>query len=612
MRDQPAVLLPPRRPPSPDPPISNKGKPDILALDRHGKGLLYQESSSDVFGGSSARASPALRREHPTDVEQKARPTFFTDLSTTSSRSGVAAEALRGRLRKYFSIRVEPPAVVIADYTPGSCHTSKIRILNASSRVQRVELDPPREKITMVNPRGLANQQILSPLLIAPGLEAEITIEFIAPQPTVVTSIRDKISTSSIENDRFKTYMGSISVEFGGKNESIVVPLSAHPAGAKLEFNPILDFGTLVACGAGRKNEEEMDERNWVTRSVTITNIGFRRADYICLYDRDLPIRITPNRGSLASVFEEDINNKSLSSSCTLQVSFLPSQSGTFREEVFVELQNSFSRDPSAGIHWAPAPPQRVSISATVLSHKLRLRDADNTRDLDPQNLDFGVIYYGQNVFLPAKLENSGPTVVKWVITYAGNNAPMVPGKRVTAASEPRASEDDLNTDRNTSMSSLPSEGILMPYCSTMVNFKFTPQIVEPSRGFKSIRVAVPPREYRVPMQLKIINSSAHQAGEEPININLIGGACPVLADISSHKVHFEPTFQGSQRVVELRLRNTGSHLPFRFRFEKIAHFKADPETGTLKPQSEATINVRFQPHQLGLLKKALNCIISS
>lgn len=57
---------------------------------------------------------------------------------------------------------------------------------------------------------------------------------------------------------------------------------------------------------------------------------------------------------------------------------------------------------------------------------------------------------------------------------------------------------------------------------------------------------------------------------------------------------------QNERRDMVLSIRNRSEDLPLDFNFTKVAHFRATPARGKLLPDAEHTINISFEPKNLG------------
>ncbi|KAJ3113168.1 Cilia- and flagella-associated protein 47, partial [Phlyctochytrium bullatum] len=690
---------------------------------------------------TASKTNGAYQKPSEPDLNPAARATIFSKMSSVSYLSHQSAK-VRENLDGYFSVRVDPPEALILDYEPGSRHSRRIVLKNFSDHVQKVRLHPPQTKRFRLT--GTAANS-MDEILIAPGLSADIDIEFLAPnsstsvpvvppntanaRPTRKSkmlgsstdlqrgsdNIRDTSSlldisqdynsrskeksgprgmslfgpsatsqnTSSGQSDpSSRLYEDILRVEIHGtQTRTITVPIKAYPAGPRLCFKKLVDFGVVVhgldgGEGAKVKSQDVVpvsksgkalkidpslkdavavrSEDPIAVDYFEIRNVGRRAARFRLAYNPHAPLKITPETVNLG-ISDGGPGQLGLPDSVLVKVEFFYARVGKFREKVKIELENSSpmylgdivdSDYSGSGTHSNDHKEPELSfhVSATVVNHKLRLRNQDNTHDIDPQYLNFGIIYYSQCARLPAKLENRGPTVIKWVITHAGESLPMVPssyrGKPLEAIMTGNASalagvgaDQSLRTARQAdaenkaSMSVIPSEGVLAPYETSDITFNFAPRIEEESQGFSVTRKGAQTHLFKVPMQLKIIASAldsgadgkktlptASKGGEEPIDIVMSGKACPIEASLSTEEIEFGDIVKDSDSEVfrEVTLRNNSSHLGFRFRFSTAAHFHMYPSSGSLGPLSSIPIRVVFKPNQLGRFKSNPKCIISS
>ncbi|KAJ3144304.1 Cilia- and flagella-associated protein 47 [Geranomyces variabilis] len=539
------------------------------------------------------------------DAAKGTRVTPFTSLIAVSSRSSLAALQRDQNLAEtFYSLRVFPQRIVISDYAPGTVHTRTIRVTNLTRRVKRIAFQYPGGKRFRVKTGPKSWQAV------APGLDIEVEVDFFAPQLPGIQP-RDGDDPTLLQ------YTDKLTIVAEG-DPDMVVDLEAFPAGPRLEVDAELDFGTA----AFNANAE------WLTGYVGVKNVGQRKARVKVVCDPDLPIRVSPARLTLSA--EHDVgstppahpeaatsaSDKSLATvEGQIKVEFRPQSVGEFSQYLQVELENDVPRSSTARKHNTT-----VALRANVIDHKLAFLDAKTSKHLDPRSVDFGTVYYSQVATLHTKLENRGPDPVRWVITHAGENKPTVPGPKIREAlgisaycgEEPSAGDPDAALFALTVQ---PSEGIIQPFQSVPVVFSFSPRAPVTPNGFKSTQQPPHSRRFHVPMELKIVNSSAHPAetvGEHPIHIELKGVACPILARISDHIIRFRPVALGERVVTELTLRNDSSDLPFAYSLSPVAQFHADPPTGVVGAQEATTLRITFRPNQLGNFKTRLLCAIKT
>ncbi|KAJ3300030.1 Cilia- and flagella-associated protein 47 [Borealophlyctis nickersoniae] len=582
---------------------------DILAIDKQAGTLLHGSSVDHIENTGVPRSAhlsnTTFRFSNKKQNISGSRPTLFTDLATLSTRSTRAAQ-IRANASIYAGMRIAPQVVEIRNYTPQTRSSVTIHVANFSDRAKRIAVLPPRGKVFR-----LAKGSEVDGMFIAPGMEATIIVEFLAPSPEFAGKggRNSRPSTSHAEDPCTKIWRDVLGIEVEG-DKKVEVPLEAHPAGPKLQTETEVDFGTLVVRKDEVKAATRKDTDGWVSKQLEIRNVGGRSGKFSCSWDTALNVRVHPSSGVLACA---NTATDGQSNSWVLDISFFPGEVGIFREVIHIDLQpdGNNAHDANGGSFTSTAD---VAIKAEVIDHKLRLCTADGSRALDLSNLDFGTVHYSRTAGLPAKLENRSPSSIKWVITHAGESRPMVPPKlrNDTGSVETLALSNQHDVDTRASVSVFPTEGSLEPYRSTPITFTFAPRMEPPPKGFKSNLPPPPPRTYSVPMHLKIVSSSSHTVGEEAILVTLTGKACAVMASLSRTDVRFPDTPSGMWRHVFVEVKNLGEELGFKFSFDSAAHFKAEPRRGIALPGEAKRVKMLFKPNQLGELKTTMNCVISA
>ena len=69
---------------------------------------------------------------------------------------------------------------------------------------------------------------------------------------------------------------------------------------------------------------------------------------------------------------------------------------------------------------------------------------------------------------------------------------------------------------------------------------------------------------------------------------------------INRQTFQFGECAQNERRDMVLSIRNRSEDLALDFNFTKVAHFRATPARGKLLPDAEHTINISFEPKNLG------------
>ncbi|KAI9205277.1 uncharacterized protein BJ171DRAFT_615867 [Polychytrium aggregatum] len=672
----PAAVAPPRIKKT-DPLALDKLQGNLLYPDsmsditaRNG-GVLY---ASRTTIGTSTYVSETVPL-----VDSQFRPTYFTYISAANERVAEAAER-KNHLKQYFSLRVVPGQVAINDYEPGKKYQATFKIQNFSNKSQKVTLHPPRSRyFTLVGKEIFKDMQI-APGIEAEA-KVEFSVSTALSMTSLARSPHgslQSLQTQQPDSSSAEIYSDKIQID-SDACEPIVVTLHAYPAAPVLRYDRCVDFGVVVARRGAEpapsrperkvtvaaessasnsvteisKSIESLSSRRDsqetipaiscepVVTYLQIRNVGRVNAQFNVIYDHSLPLRITPTSVTLGAnvsgsqdhcVLKLGESTKSkrarLPSSCELKIELFPRVVGVFREDVLIDIsgQTLIARKPKGAAATLATDAVRqlrdqsslgFIVSAVIVPHKLRLQNIKGTFELDPNNIHFGSIYYSQVAKFPAKLENRSTGTLKWVITHAGQSAPMVPSQKDLLGQHSRLTGTTLSgiEENRAFVSVVPTEGILEPNETTIIVFQFAPSVTNPLTGFKISRSDAPQQLYRVPMQLKIIDSSSQQtpsSGEEPIDLLLTGEACPIRCTLSNNEIDFPDTFIGNLTSTEISLHNSSERLGLNYRFDKVAHFTVSPSHGHLKPMESTSIAISFKPHQLGFLKRSMHCIISS
>ncbi|KAJ3219077.1 Cilia- and flagella-associated protein 47 [Dinochytrium kinnereticum] len=621
------------------------------------------------------------------------RTTIFTNISSASCLSHKAA-LVRLNLQDFFSVRVDPAINLVLDYEPGEEHrfnktadisdvfggASQLLTQRGVNGAGAPPVNPPKQRgmsvfgpVAVTNPNALLHSPQMDPSsrLYEDVLGVEIhgteSKTLTVPMKAYPAGPRLKFKKDVDFGVLVHGLDGGEAHEKIGKKEQGISLLHAdRRAGAEVsvKFGKPLKGEVDNNHGKAHPRSDSIPHAHYekgenplgepiAVDYLEVRNVGRRTARFRIIQDASRGfLKITPDYVTLG-VPEGGQGQLGLPDTALIKIEFFYSDVGRFREEIRIELENPTPvHNENADLGMVNAAkmqsfqeenPLAFFVSATVVNHKLRLRNKDNTHDIDPKNLNFGVIYYSQCACLPAKLENRGPTVIRWVITHAGESTPMVPssyrGKLLGNANgatiggnpglnDQSGAASQADAENKASMSVVPSEGVLNPYQTSEIVFNFAPRVQEPALGFKVTRAGPPPHLFSVPMQLKIITSAAEgssdgfrkasiigsQVGEEPIDIVMTGKACPIRATLSSKDIHFSDVVLGkvSETFENVILTNGSDQLGFRYRFTTAAHFHMHPSTGCLGPLESVTVKVIFKPNQLGQFSTKLQCIISS
>ncbi|KAI9363918.1 hypothetical protein DFJ73DRAFT_792715 [Zopfochytrium polystomum] len=470
-----------------------------------------REKSGSIHGsepGNLPWPKPAIREgDGPDDGNAHmfgpTRTTVFTNLATVSSQSCTMAQE-RLALSEYFGIRVAPSELLFVDYVPGTPLRRTITLKNFSATRQKLFIHPPRTKNFRIL---LEDPSSLNGISLAPGLAAKIDVEFVPPHPggsalsmkaigegsSSVAKRRESSTSRSAKTEAIGGLLRSLhdSVGFELQQGPVAsVALLALPPAARLQFEPIVDFGILVlgttAAGSTAVNPASGESLHGGglfapiarTQFLTVTNTGRGAAFIRVVHDTTKGVLVTPESFVLGcesgDAAEDDkrctASLSNFSNSCNIQIHFSPSATGDFQHTInLVEdsptaqhsrspaaVHSSYARDTfrhqkgaesdqltldsqesAAGIISSPIQVAATSpifgsfvVKANVVPHKLALHPPLRASDGPPVpgTYDFGTIYHSQRSTFSVDLTNRGPKEIRWVIAHAGESSPALVG----------------------------------------------------------------------------------------------------------------------------------------------------------------------------------------
>ncbi|KAJ3220965.1 Cilia- and flagella-associated protein 47 [Clydaea vesicula] len=510
----------------------------------------------------------------------QARATYFSAIKSVEEVAENVFKRKKDVDDRILNLKIFPSELIINDYYfSQENQTFEIIIKNFSRKLKKFKILTTKTSyfrvINKVEIKKRSNSRCYdfnaSYFSIAPGMEFFFSIQFTAPKKN--KNLNEKNVNYEILKD---------SVEIILEDETVLtLPMKAIPIKSDIEVPIILDFGSLFYFAKSPQGKP-LDR---LSKRTQIKNQGKRGGNFKIMFDKTFPIEIFPKEFSLeASGCKLD--------TVDIEVTLLSLKAGIFQYDVFIESE-------------LEKEAKKICIIGEI-GQKIQIRNADTNVLLDPAFLNFGIIFQGETKTLPIKLENKGDTYLHWCLNHAGELQPNVPGKYQSC--------DPMEEMKKSAISVTPSEGIIEPHQSSLINFKFSPIVDHLRRNFKSL----PKKEsvavvFRVPMQLNILNEdNKKNMKEQPINFILNGVACPLEVTVSSTELLFKETDLEDTDETFVTLENNSSELALKFEFKKIAQFYTTPNSGKLGPTEKIQIKVTFKPNQIGEHKNNLLCYFSS
>lgn len=563
----------------------------------HGKtAALVQPESRN-----SAKLKP-LPLLDPTLPPPGTRPTYLSNISSCAFRSARNASA-KAQFENEQELRVVPEQVQIDGYLTGEVRRINLQIQNISNTLKRISILTPRSKYF-----SLEKGSALDLICIPPGQSYFFTLVFTAPsRPKPGNKLLADAHVVEV-NEIF--LMDSMTVHSSG-SPSVEIPLKALPADSRLEFDPAVDFGTILWC----KNELlpfSNSNQDWIVKKVIIRNTGSRSTCITCQYDESLPIHCKPLSMTLGAANQTDIPSE-----MSFQVAIHPSIVGHFSHIIKLSSQTQPSIVyTSLNKHVAVSV---MEIKANVIEHQLSIQNMNSLSHLnagiEPElsssgNIfSFGTVYFGQEAYLPVLLKNHASSPVRWILTPSKQNVPTQLDVQNNLCLKERRKEIERKEDKLVNISVFPMEGVIPAKSSAVIKFKFNPTLFRGFYGFKSISKMIELKMFEIGMRLQVIQDTKNieLSPENQIDITITGQGCPIQSSLSKQVLDFR---SGESDII-VKVVNESKHLGFKFRFDTIAHFSFSPSYGDVKPGDSCDVTVSFKPHILGNFSQNVHCFIS-
>lgn len=316
---------------------------------------------------------------------------------------------------------------------------------------------------------------------------------------------------------------------------SIAVPIKAFPPCPRI----LSDKSHIELGNVGIKSNFKF--------SFSLSNIGVEQGTFK-LSSKEESLKIIPDEGPI-------FPGKSAEITCY----FNPTKEGACKFEIDVEGIGAYEKCPP------------IEITATAVLHSLALLIDDK----DVNELDFETIYFGQKRIISTTITNRGPFKQSFVV--------LPPRDSIETSTIPSGS----SSSKNSVFTAVPSEGLLNPYCSTIVRFIFNPPLYQ----------------YEEEDHDYLFNQNATievvETGQK-LDFQLMGKAVHHLVSLSSMDFTFDKTPLKQRSTLTLTLNNLSHFLPTHFDIKPIAHFRFEPSKGVIKPSKSVDITILFYPKNLG------------
>lgn len=433
---------------------------------------------------------------------------------------------------------VDPGELVFENAVPGTVFVMTFSIRNMTKTGQRIRLSPPKTNVFALN--------YIPASSVAPGLDVRAEVQCCLPEGSKHFIFTDTIVAS----------MGPHRVE---------VPLMGRKPAPNFSFSPTLEFG-LVAEGQTS------------TSTLYVENLGSVAGQISLDLDSSSQLSVSPKSLTLVPK-----GQKGTSKSC-FHVKFVGNECGAYRELVNV-------------IATGNEDPMLLDVSANVVVQKMTL--LSKSKGVIVDNIDFGMLVFGQTKVVESHLVNNSPLPVTYVIKDAD--------EAVRAVADEETSEDPTAQHEENPITIRPLEGTIEAYGQVTITATYSPIIPKPTRGFMGAIL----KDLSEPTTSSLKVSIYSQESDQTVDVSLQGTSALPKFTVSPLITRFGVCPVLDRRDATLTL-NNASPVPMSFDFSKVAHFKVNPSKGTLQPQQVLSVIASFTPAQLGKFKGTMHCKVSN
>ncbi|XP_029785500.1 cilia- and flagella-associated protein 47 [Suricata suricatta] len=455
-------------------------------------------------------------------------------------------------------LRVTPSEVKFLDTLPGRVYRLPVTVHNLGRCNQKIHFQEPLKpqfKLILTNlDKALAS-----------GLQMTAMVEY--------------------HPDKDEDTSDQLFISIG--NKTIEVPLVGLIPACQLEIDSEVDFGTLVA------------NSKVYCKEISIVNHGRAPGTFKTEYQGQLPIVIFPSNGVVEP-----------KSSVIVKVDFCAEQPRIVNEVVQVSLQGCSD--------------MLLSVRAHVVERIIELLNMSGDK---LECIHFGSVFFGTSKIEHALLYNNSPEPINWVAIIQDDSVGEELGTNIQQRTDvvlnnlPYLSQIK-NIDVTTFISCVPNEGTLLPYQKTVIAFGFSPKLI--TDGKKNSDPSHR-QDYALFLRFESVGSKDGFLSDDnnktikgdrfrKVELALTGSGLPVIIRFDPGKLlNFAPCFMGEHSETSCVMQNRSNSLSAMYHFKKTAHFKIDPERGTIDAGHIQNVVCSFVPHQVGVFKvKQLIEIIGS
>ncbi|XP_040859058.1 cilia- and flagella-associated protein 47 [Ochotona curzoniae] len=452
-------------------------------------------------------------------------------------------------LKRELQLQVTPTELKFLDTAAGKVYRLPITLHNLGRTNQKIRFQEPLKPQFKLILNSLDKE-------LASGLQMTATVEY---HPDKNIDISDQLH-----------------ITIG--NKTITIPLIGLIPTCQLEVQSEVHFGTLVA------------NSKVYTKEINIFNRGRAAGKFNTQYNGELPIVILPTIGIVQP-----------KSSMTIKIDFCADKARNVDEIAILNLD----RRPAAVLN----------IKAHVVEQIIELLNINDGSKLEC--IQFGSIFFGTSKIEHAVLFNNSPEPINWVAIMQDDSVGEELGTNILQRTDVALNNLTYlrkikDIDVTDFISCVPNEGNLQPYEKIIITLCFSPKLI--IDGKKNVDPSHR-QDYAVFLRFEFVGSKDGFLRDDnykifksdrfqKVELALTGTGFPVALHFDPARIlDFEPCLLGEHSDILCVMQNQSKLLPVKYLFEKVAHFKVDPEKGKIDQGCIQNIKCSFVPHQIGIFK---------
>ena len=455
-----------------------------------------------------------------------------------------------------------------------------VKIYNISTTTKRVNVKHPNGLFKVDSDKR--NKQSI----IVPGTYLELLVIFETDQPILKDEF-DEIVVNSENNFKLK------------------IPLKAYIPQAIIEYEPLINLG-FVPVGT-----KKIDVINFI-------NDGSQEAKIELTFETKNTELSLDKKNLILPKF--DSKKKEEQRKQIVTIIYEPKQSSNLHEKIEVN-QITMEGKKSLGF---------IEIVATSVIQQMSIVFEEGGGP--HTDINFGLLYYGQKKECDAFLVNNGPREMLY-------NFNFYPNKTRQDFNEYFTNEDFANTPEETGLeitqrilSAEPMSGKIKPYSQIPIKFLCHTKLSKKEKGWKvtlspeydiinsnkknknNLRDKLSiPEHFQTLAAVKFeeenINKLTLKENEDefckPISVFMEAEAINPDITIDRTELNFDECYIKERKLIKILITNKNTQLPVDFCFNKIPHFKVEPNKGKIKPSngdeiSTVSVNIYFHPENIG------------